>query len=118
KQWQSWVEHIQARVKTIPGVTATITVPETAVQPCPRLRIEWDGKRPAISASEVERLMFEGEPRIVISANRGAPAGDTRASIGLLPIMMSPGEEKVVADKLYSILSNPPKPAPRPAAAQ
>src|SRR6185295_10280441 len=59
------------------------------------------------------------EPRIALggggaAAGRGAQDGIT--SIGISASMMAPGNDKIVADRVYEILSEPrpPKPAHQP----
>ncbi|MGA3328031.1 MAG: hypothetical protein ABSF45_26575 [Terriglobia bacterium] len=116
KQWQSWLEHIQARISKIPGVTTEIIIPDTSVQPCPRLRVQWDDGHLGITAGQLEKLLFEGDPRVVLPAGSESGPEDNHSTITLLPVMMSPGDETAVAERLYSLLSKPPKTALPPAA--
>jgi L-seryl-tRNA(Ser) seleniumtransferase len=111
KQWQSWVEHIRASVAKVPGVTAEIFTPDTAVQPCPRLRIEWDGAKLGMTGLELQKALLDGDPRIVIGVGRGNRGEDMLSQVNILPVMMSPGDEKAVAERLYAVLSKPPRQA-------
>jgi len=117
KQWQTWLDHIRASVARVPGVTAEIFTPDTAVQPCPRLRIVWEAAQLGITGGELERALFEGDPRIVVPVAHGNRREDMHSQITILPVMMSPGDEKPVAERLYALLSRPPKPAPAATAA-
>ena len=114
KQWQAWLDSIAERVGKVSGVTAAVYTPDTPVQPCPRLRITWDGARLGLTGKEAEKLLFEGDPRIRVSRATGVRGKDEAASgFQLLPVMMSPGDEKLVAERVYSLLSHPPKPPER-----
>lgn len=108
KEWEAWCRHIAGRAEKVPGVRAEISSSTGKVAPSPRLAITWDGEKLGISAAEVTRLLLEGSPRIVISPARRR-AGSSGESIGISPVMMSPGDEKPVAERIYAILSNPPK---------
>ena len=115
REWQGWVEHIAARVKTVPGINAEVFTPETIVQPCPRARIWWDPAKLGITAKQAEKLLFEGDPRIRVS--RATDSRETRtSSFILLPVMMAPGEDRIVAARIHALLSSPPGFEERPPA--
>jgi L-seryl-tRNA(Ser) seleniumtransferase len=98
-------------VAKVPGVTAEIFTPDTAVQPCPRLRIEWDGAKLGFTGLELQKALLDGDPRIVIGVGRGNRGEDMQSQINILPVMMSPGDEKAAAERLYAVLSKPPRQA-------
>jgi L-seryl-tRNA(Ser) seleniumtransferase len=61
----------------------------------------------------VVRTLFESEPRVAIFPARGdGDAALTGLRIG--PYMMSPGDEKTVAERIHAVLSGAPRPAPPP----
>jgi L-seryl-tRNA(Ser) seleniumtransferase len=109
KQWESWCRNIGSQVSKVAGVQAEITPPnEGPVAPSPHLRISWDAEKIGLTAAEVTRLLLDGTPRIVVPPARRRP-GTTGEAITISPIMMMPGEDKVVAESVYAILSKPPK---------
>jgi L-seryl-tRNA(Ser) seleniumtransferase len=56
----------------------------------------------------VAKLLFESEPRISLFPARGkADGSETGLTIG--PYMMAPGDEKVVAERLFAVLKAPPR---------
>src|SRR6185503_12412795 len=61
-----------------------------------------------ITGTEVSKMLLDSEPRIVL-------AGANQGGVSIVPYQMSPGDEKVVADRLHAILTKPPKTAPPPA---
>ena len=108
----SWLDTIAKRVSTIDGVTTSVAETLTLSNRTPSLSIRWDRKRRGVSGAAVARYLLDTEPRIVTPGGRDR--GD-EASISITPYQMSAGEEKIVADKIYAALSNPPKeqaPAP------
>jgi L-seryl-tRNA(Ser) seleniumtransferase len=112
-EWRAWEEslhHIAASVKRIDGVTTEVTQPDEGLSNrSPGLAIHWDGARPNITGQEVSKLVLDTEPRIVLAGARGSRGGDKASSIYIIPYMMLPGDDKVVAERLYSVLANPPK---------
>jgi L-seryl-tRNA(Ser) seleniumtransferase len=109
KQMQAWCDHIAGRVAKVPGVTADTTPAEGAVAPTPRLQISWDRARIPLTSRDVYQLLLDGQPRIATAPQVGVAPDGQPESIRLSPIMLSPGEEKLVAERLYSILSRPPR---------
>jgi L-seryl-tRNA(Ser) seleniumtransferase len=63
----------------------------------------------------VAKLLFDTEPRISLFPARGkADENETGLTIG--PYMMAPGDEKVVAERLFAVLSKPPRVEEKPKA--
>ena len=105
-RWRSWLDTIASRVSTIDGVTTSIAETTELSNRTPSLSIQWDPKRRGIAGAAVARLLFDGEPRI---ATPGGRDRDGQTGISITPYMMAAGEEKIVADRIHAILSNPPK---------
>ncbi len=61
----------------------------------PNLLINWDQDTVKLTPREVFTQLLEGDPRIVV------PGGTTVA-----PHMMEPGEEIIVAQRIYDVLSS------------
>ena len=115
-QWTSWLEHIADRVAVIDGVTTRIVQPRGLSNHTPSLRIFWDRDRAGISGETVAQMLFDSDPRITLSAVGGDRVPE-QTGISVNPYMLSPGNERVVADRLYAVLSSQahtPIPAPRP----
>ncbi len=118
-RWTSWLDHIAKRVSAIDGVTTSIEQPSGLSNRTPSLQIRWDRTRLSISGRSVARLLLDTEPRIATPGGRGGSGAQT--GISITPYMMSPGEEAIVADRLYALLSKPPvreaQESPRPPSA-
>ena len=73
----------------------------------PVLQVRWDKAKLGTTGEAVAKLLFESEPRISVFPARGRLGGsETGLTIG--PYMMAPGDEKVVAERLFAVLSQPP----------
>jgi seryl-tRNA(Sec) selenium transferase len=118
KTWTSWLDSVAKRVSAIPGVTTTIVQPKGLSNRMPSLRVFWDRKKLGLPGDVAARTLFEGNPRVgVFPARHDADPALTGVSVN--PYMMAAGDEKIVADQLFALLSNPPHKgeAPPPAAA-
>jgi L-seryl-tRNA(Ser) seleniumtransferase len=117
-QWVSWMEYIAKRVSAVSGVAATVQgEPRELSNRSPGLNIRWDGAKLGITGPELTKILFTTEPRITVGGG-GRPRGAgnaTETGISITAYMMQPGDEKVVAERLYGLLSNPPRTAPQPA---
>jgi uncharacterized pyridoxal phosphate-dependent enzyme len=115
-QWVAWMDHIAKRVSTIAGVTATVQrEPRGLSNRSPGLSIRWDGGKLGITGAELTKILFTTEPRITVGGGgRGGARGTTETGISITAYMMMPGDEKVAAERLHALLSNPPRKQPQP----
>ena len=116
--WEQWLNNIASNLQRINGVTTQITQPDEGLSNrSPGLAIRWDSSHLNITGQELSKTVLDTEPRIVLAGARGNRNGDKNSSVSIIPYMMMPGDDKVVAERLYAVLSNPPKfPEPEPAA--
>jgi uncharacterized pyridoxal phosphate-dependent enzyme len=106
KQWLSWLQHIETRVKALPSVTAEYIQPEDLSNRSPELRIHWDANTLKITGDEVVARLDAGAPRILINGSGTRPA-KMASSVSIMPYMMDDGEEMIIADAIYQALSKP-----------
>ncbi len=115
-QWEAMLDHIAASVKRVDGVTTKVNQPSADLSNrTPELIIQWDGGKLGITGQEIGKMVLDTEPRIVVSRSSGARPGNMGSTVGIVPYQMMPGDEKVVADRLYALLSKPPMIEPPPA---
>ena len=123
-EWKEWVarcDYIASRVTTIPGVTASVRRdPGHRNNRNARLSLRWDAKALGITGADVVHILDTTDPRILLGGGgRGGQdqgGGDTGLSISTG--LFTPGDEKIVAERLYQVLSAkhtleevaPPKP--------
>ena len=107
KRWNGWLDHISQRVSTIAGVTTSVVQPNGLSNRTPSLRILWDRQKLGIAGEAVQKLLFEGDPRITLDAARGS-GQPAQTGVSVTPYMMAAGDERVIADRLLALLSKPP----------
>lgn len=107
KLWTTRLETIEAKLKTIPGITTNIRQPTGRSNPAPGLTISWDKATIPYMGQEVEDLLWNGTPRISIGAAGSYFQPNQRNSISVDTSQMDEGDVKIVANRIYEILSKP-----------
>ena len=128
KTWLSWIDTISKRVAAIEGIKTAVREPNGLSNHSPSLTISWDPAKLHITGEEVAEIVATTKPRIALAAGggglgRGARAADadnSSTSISITPWQMQAGEDRIVADRLYAVLSekrSPKNSTPPPPAA-
>jgi L-seryl-tRNA(Ser) seleniumtransferase len=97
KEWQHRLELISAKVSTLPSVTTSYFLPDMANH-VPHMEIKWDPQRLKITPRDVSSTLRKGTPSIVVST------GERRGALSMNSFMLQPGEDAIIADKLYDLL--------------
>ena len=97
KEWQQRLELISAKVSTLPSVTTSYFMPDMANH-VPHMEIKWDPQRIKISPKDANAELKKGSPSIVLSG------GERRGALSMNSFMLQPGEDAIIADKLYQVL--------------
>ena len=114
RMWRAWMQHVEARLKPIKGLSFEYLEPQGLSNRATRLRIRWDATEVGITGNELEKRLNDGTPRIMTEPTTGQRPDMMASSITLMPYMMDAGDEKVLAEAMFKILSNPgsyPNPA-------
>ena len=107
KTWLSWLDYIAKRVSKVDGVTTSVFEPTDLSNHSPVLNVTWDPNKLSITGEEVAEELGRNKPRIAIG---GHSENDTTTSVSITTGQMQPGNEKVVADRVYNILSQKREP--------
>jgi uncharacterized pyridoxal phosphate-dependent enzyme len=107
--WKQWLANIETKVKPLPSVTTEYLEPEDLSNHSPRLRIKWDGNALKITGTELAQTLDAGTPRIQFDESSGTRPDHMESSLTIMPYMMMPGDDKIVADSIFATLSHPPK---------
>jgi D-glucosaminate-6-phosphate ammonia-lyase len=113
--WLSWLDTVSKQVTKIEGVTAAVREPTGLNNRSPSLVISWNPDKLHITGEEAAEEMARTKPRIALGAGGGGPVNEAAAgttSISVTPWQMQPGQEKIVADRIYEVLSQERSPKP------
>jgi D-glucosaminate-6-phosphate ammonia-lyase len=112
KTWLSWLDTIAKRVSAIDGVKTSVREPAGLGNRSPSLTISWDPATLNITGEDVSEELARTKPRIALGAGGGGGGGGRGAgpdsgmtSVSVTAWMMQAGDDKVVADRIYSVLS-------------
>lgn len=109
-EWEAWLGTIASAVKSVNGVTTEIVQPDSLSNNAPQLRIKWDGEQLGVCGKTVEKLLLDGEPRIIVGGAMGhRRTGVKASSLTIMPYMMMPGDAAIAARRITEVLSRPPR---------
>lgn len=94
KAWEGYLQTVIDAVTPLPSIRTTIRQPGRS-NVAPVLHIDWDTSEIDINPDEVVSKLSEGEPRIEMGGGEG---------LSIMPYMMEPGEDALVAARLKEIL--------------
>lgn len=116
KRWTASLDHIAGRLSAIAGITTTVVQPAGLSNRTPSLRVLWNRERFGVAGDDIVRTLLATEPRIALAA-AGRAGDDALTGVSVTPYMLSPGDERIVADRLHALLSaRPPAENPAPLA--
>ncbi len=101
KTWLSYLDVIQKKVSKINGVKTSVFEPTELSNKSPVLNISWDPDKLGITGDEIAEEFARNKPRIAIGSNNDSGMTGLEITTG----QMQPGNEQVVADRVYNILS-------------
>jgi uncharacterized pyridoxal phosphate-dependent enzyme len=97
KEWQRRLEFVSSKLISLPSVMTAYFVPDMANH-VPHMEIKWDPQRIKITPPEASAALRKGSPSVVVST------GERTGALSLNSFMLQPGEENILADKLYEVL--------------
>jgi D-glucosaminate-6-phosphate ammonia-lyase len=103
--------NIVNRLKSVPGLTVSGSAAGAGGQGSTSVRLTWDINKIPLTGADVERLLYDGNPRIVVSLSGSYLPfpPNTQPNVSINTSQLEPGEETIIADRVFSLLSNPPK---------
>jgi uncharacterized pyridoxal phosphate-dependent enzyme len=96
KEWENMTSVIVSAAKKVEGVTTVVSVPPIANH-THALNISWDKNKVKISRDELQDRLRKGNPSIEVMSGKDN-------SINITVFMLKPGQEKIVAARLYDEL--------------
>ena len=101
KTWLSYLDNISKQVSKINGIKTSVEEPTELSNRSPRLKVTWDPDALNITGDEVAENFARTKPRIAIGSSN--EPGTT--SIHITTGQMQPGNDKIVAERIYNLLS-------------
>ena len=105
RTWLSWLNNISKRVSAIESVKTAVREPTGLSNRSPSLTISWDPAKLHITGEEVAEELARTKPRIALGGGGGNEADPGTTFISVTAWMMQSGDDKVVADRIYGVLS-------------
>jgi L-seryl-tRNA(Ser) seleniumtransferase len=97
KMWESQISVIETSLKKVKGVTTGVSVPPIA-NCTPTLNFNWDKNIIRMTREEFQDKLRKGDPSIEV-------IGGKEDSVNITAWMLKPGQEKIVATRVYEVLS-------------
>ena len=110
-EWQTWLsrlDHIAQRVLQVASVQTGVEQPSGLSNRSPTLVISWHPAALHITGEQVAEDFARNKPRIAV----GSTDAEGKACIRITPRQMQPGNEQVVAERIYQILTEARSPQP------
>jgi seryl-tRNA(Sec) selenium transferase len=120
RMWRGWLRTIETRLKPLPSTSFEYLEPNDLSNKATRLRIKWDANVLKITGTELTVKLDAGTPRILVEGGSGRRPDQMASTLTIMPYMMDPGEDRIIADALHAALTNPghyDNPAPLPTGA-
>src|ERR1700731_2661820 len=96
REWKDGLERISPDLTKIPGVSPSFFVPDIANH-VPHMQITWDS-RVSLEPKQISTSLRNSKPAIVIGGGEGRPG------LTMCSFMLQPGEDRIVAEKLFRTL--------------
>ena len=102
KKWLGWLDTISKRLSPISGLKLEVIERTLLDNKTPVLKVSWDSKQLNISGFEVAEELGRNKPRIAVWAE---DESNGESFFNITTGQMQPGEEKIVAERVYAIFS-------------
>ena len=105
RMWRGWLKHIETRLAGIPSIRFDYLEAEDLSNNAPRLNIIWNSDTVGITSAALSQRLDAGTPRILLQNGGDGQPGRMISNIIVMPYMMDPGEERIIADALHAAMT-------------
>lgn len=102
KKWLSWLDTIAKRLSTVEGVKTEVIERTLLDNKTPVLKVSWDSLKLHLSGFDVAEELGRNKPRIAVWAE---DENNGESFFNITTGQMQVGEEKIVAARLFEVLS-------------
>ena len=112
--WMSYLDTVSKKVSAINGARTLVRQPDSLNNNTPVLLISWDPLQLHITAEDVSEELGRNKPRIAVAIEKmkPKPGEPVFTSIRINAGQMQPGEDKIVSERVYEVLSKTRSPKP------
>ncbi len=106
KKWLFWLDTISKKLTKLDGVTTKVHEPTELSNHSPVLIVSWDPAKYNMTGDELAEELGRNAPRVAIGSGgstKKEPGSVT--SINITTGQMQPGEEVIVANRIFDVLS-------------
>jgi seryl-tRNA(Sec) selenium transferase len=105
--WRGWLKTIENRLNGLASTSFEYLEPNDLSNKATRLRIHWDANVLKITGTELLDRLDAGTPRILVESGTGRRPDAMASTLTIMPYMMDPGEERIIADAVHTALTRP-----------
>jgi seryl-tRNA(Sec) selenium transferase len=103
RTWRTYLETVAGCVSGLGFVTTAVQEPTGLSNHSPSLIISWDPLQQHITGRELADELANGSPRIAVHSEDNEETGT--ASVIVVSGQMQPGNDKIVGDRIFQVLS-------------
>lgn len=106
-KWLSYLDTVAKRLSSVDSVKTSVRNPTGLSNNSPALVIAWDPARLNITGEELAEELGRNKPRIALAfgGRRNDDGDPSLTSVYITAGQMQPGEDKIVADRIYGVLT-------------
>jgi D-glucosaminate-6-phosphate ammonia-lyase len=103
RTWLSYLDTISKRISKIDNVTTSVNEPTGLNNHSPVLTISWNPDKLNITGPDAAEELATTQPRIALHSSNNEQEGTT--SLRITSGQMQPGNDKIVADRVFEVLT-------------
>lgn len=106
KKWLAYLDTISKKLTKLDGVKANVHEPTELSNHSPFLVVSWDPAKWNLTGEELAEELGKTTPRIAVgSGGKNRKEAGAATSIDITTGQMQPGEDVIVADRIYALMS-------------
>ena len=114
-QWAKWLNYLDIvakKLSPISGIKTFVRDPASLNNNTPVLIISWDPAQSHLTAEDVSEELARNKPRVAVAIEKmkSTPGDAARTAIRVNAGQMQPGEDKIVSERIFEVLSKFRKP--------
>jgi len=101
------LKNIENRLKSLPSTSFEYIEPNDLSNKATQLRIHWDANVLKITGTELVERWMPARREILVAGGGGRRPDQMASTLTIMPYMMDPGEDRIIADAIHAGLTRP-----------